>query len=160
MSNPRERFLDRVRRAVAEGNRAGQVPRLPERGQVGYQGAGPDALACFCQAAASLMDAGLYVRRRTGLKLGVTLSATAVMLLLYAVLIPRYRSMGAAVVNIGNPVAESATVGNCGGDVLPLDGYSLVSADDLDAALAMAKGCPLVSRGGGVEVGSLLDLPG
>jgi len=70
-----------------------------------------------------------------------------------------FDSMGAAVVNIGNPVAESATVGDCGNSVLPLDGYSLVTADDLDAALTMAKGCPLVSRGGGVEVGSLLDLP-
>jgi O-antigen/teichoic acid export membrane protein len=61
----------------------------------------PVLLACFCQAAASLMDAGLYVRRRTGLKLGITLSATAVMLLLYALLIPRYGGMGAAVATLG-----------------------------------------------------------
>ena len=69
-----------------------------------------------------------------------------------------FDSMNAAVVNIGNPVAESATVGDCGNKVLPLDGYSLITADDLDAALAMAKGCPLMSRDGNVEVGSLLDL--
>ena len=71
-----------------------------------------------------------------------------------------FDSMGAAVVNIGNPVAESVAVGDCGSNVRPLDGYSLVTADDLDAALTMAKGCPLVGRGGGVEVGSLLDLHG
>lgn len=41
----RERFLDRVRQAVAEGNRAGGAPPLPERGNVGYQGAGPDPVA-------------------------------------------------------------------------------------------------------------------
>ncbi|HEY7158883.1 MAG TPA: lipopolysaccharide biosynthesis protein [Gemmataceae bacterium] len=56
----------------------------------------PVLLAYFCQSAASLMDAGLYVRRRTGLKLGVTLVTTAVMFVLYAVLIPRYGSRGAA----------------------------------------------------------------
>src|SRR5215469_13672099 len=69
-----------------------------------------------------------------------------------------FDSMGAAVVNIGNPVAESATVGDCGNNVLPLDGYSLITADDLYPALDMAKGCTRVSGGGGVEVVSLLDL--
>jgi O-antigen/teichoic acid export membrane protein len=53
-------------------------------------------LACFCQASASLMDAGFYVRRRTGLKLWTTAAATAVMLLLYWQLIPRWGSLGAA----------------------------------------------------------------
>ena len=42
----------------------------------------PVLLAYFFQSAASLMDAGLYVRHRTGLKLGITLATTAVMLLL------------------------------------------------------------------------------
>jgi L-lactate utilization protein LutC len=45
VSSDRDSFLQRVRRAVAEGNRAGAVPPLPERGTVGYQGAGPDPLA-------------------------------------------------------------------------------------------------------------------
>lgn len=58
-------------------------------------------LACFFQAAASLMDAGFYVRRRTGLKLVVTLVATVVMLLLYALLIPRLGGMGAALATLG-----------------------------------------------------------
>ncbi len=48
MSGERERFLDRVRRAVAEGNRAGAAPPLPARGGVGYQGGGPDPVARFC----------------------------------------------------------------------------------------------------------------
>lgn len=60
----------------------------------------PVLLAYLAQSAASLMDAGLYVRRRTGLKLAVTLAATAVMLALYAVLIPRYGSMGAALATL------------------------------------------------------------
>lgn len=57
----------------------------------------PVLLACFFQSAASLMDAGLYVRHRMGLKLGITLTTTAVMLLMYALLIPPYGSMGAAI---------------------------------------------------------------
>lgn len=57
----------------------------------------PVLLAYFFQSAASLMDAGLYVQHRTGLKLGVTLATTAVMLLMYSILIPTYGSMGAAI---------------------------------------------------------------
>jgi L-lactate dehydrogenase complex protein LldG len=45
VTSPREAFLHRVRQAVVEGNRAGGTPPLPERGSVGYQGAGPDLLA-------------------------------------------------------------------------------------------------------------------
>ena len=46
--SPREAFLQRVKKAVAEGNRAGAVPPLPERGSVGYQGGGPDPVQRFC----------------------------------------------------------------------------------------------------------------
>jgi O-antigen/teichoic acid export membrane protein len=60
----------------------------------------PVLLACFFQSAASLMDAGLYVRHRTGLKLGVSIATTIVMLSLYAVLIPSYGSMGAAIATL------------------------------------------------------------
>jgi O-antigen/teichoic acid export membrane protein len=61
----------------------------------------PVVLACFCQAAASLMDAGLYVKHRTGLKLGVTVSTAAVMLALYAALIPVWGGKGAALATLG-----------------------------------------------------------
>ncbi len=58
-------------------------------------------LACFCQSAASLMDAAFYIRRRTGLKLGITLSATVVMLVLYVLLIRPYGGLGAALATLG-----------------------------------------------------------
>jgi L-lactate utilization protein LutC len=48
MTSDREVFLKCVRQAVAEGNRAGTVPPLPERGTVGYQGAGADPVQRFC----------------------------------------------------------------------------------------------------------------
>jgi L-lactate utilization protein LutC len=43
----REAFLHRVRQAVAEGNRAGSIPPLPNRGGVGYQGAGQNPVERF-----------------------------------------------------------------------------------------------------------------
>jgi len=48
MSAARDAFLERVRRAVRAGNRAGQAPPLPARGNVGYQGAGLNPVARFC----------------------------------------------------------------------------------------------------------------
>ena len=46
--SPREAFLGRVKEAVAQGNRAGAVPKLPDRAGVGYQGGGPDPVERFC----------------------------------------------------------------------------------------------------------------
>jgi L-lactate utilization protein LutC len=48
MSTARDAFLQRVRQAVAEGNRAGAAAAVEARGNVGYQGGGPDAVARFC----------------------------------------------------------------------------------------------------------------
>jgi|SRR5579862_1195966 len=48
MSNSREAILNRVRQAVAEGNRVGTALPLPARGDVGRQGAGLDPPARFC----------------------------------------------------------------------------------------------------------------
>lgn len=67
-----------------------------------------------------------------------------------------FDAMGEHLVNMGNPVFERDTVGVTSDTVL--GGYSLVDADDLDAAVAIAKSCPLVSRGGGVEVGELANV--
>ncbi len=53
----RNAFLERVRLAVLEGNRAGAAVPLPERGRIGYQGAGADPIERFCsefQAAGGL----------------------------------------------------------------------------------------------------------
>lgn len=48
MSASREQMLRRIREAVLEGNRAGASPStIPDRGQIGYQGAGVDMLERF-----------------------------------------------------------------------------------------------------------------
>jgi hypothetical protein len=49
------------------------------------------------------------------------------------------------------------TLGNCDAETA-LGGYSLIKADDLQAAVALAEGCPVLNEGGGVEVGELTIL--
>jgi hypothetical protein len=66
---------------------------------------------------------------------------------------------GAQLRDLGNPVFNRATVGDSPDGAVP-GGYSLVTADNLDEALTLAKGCPIVAAGGGAEAGELADLPG
>ena len=68
-----------------------------------------------------------------------------------------FEGLGAHLADRGNPVFERCTLGNCGPDT-QLGGYTLLIADDLEAALALAAGCPLLAEGGGVEVGKLTEL--
>jgi len=68
-----------------------------------------------------------------------------------------FEELGSAVVDAGNPVFARSTLGNCGTGSA-LGGYSLITADDLEAAVALAKGCPALSAGGGVEVGELTEM--
>jgi hypothetical protein len=67
-----------------------------------------------------------------------------------------FGSLGAAVVDGGNPFGASTSIapdGSTGGaGRAGLTGYSILAADSLDAAAALAKGCPLLSAGGSIEV--------
>jgi hypothetical protein len=72
-----------------------------------------------------------------------------------------FDGMGASRLDQGSGVKESSSLGDVGPDTR-LGGYSVVAADDLEAAVAIAKGCPAIGLGGGVEVGVILeaaDLP-
>lgn len=74
-----------------------------------------------------------------------------------------FGSMGDAVVDGGNPVGMSSTVhsdGSVSGDggANPVSGYSLVSAVDLEQALQLAKGCPILSADGSVEVAEAIEM--
>lgn len=66
-----------------------------------------------------------------------------------------------SVVDEGNPAGMSKTVTPDGvedhGGANPLSGYSLVEAPDMDAALEMARGCPILD-GGTVEVAEAIEL--
>ncbi len=72
-------------------------------------------------------------------------------------------SMGASVIDGGNPTGTSSTV-NADGSVAdnggsnPASGYGLFEAADLDDAVAKARGCPILKEGGSVELAEALDM--
>ncbi|MDQ3226488.1 MAG: hypothetical protein M3Q50_07650 [Chloroflexota bacterium] len=67
-----------------------------------------------------------------------------------------YGRLGAAVVDGGNPFGPSASVASDGavsqGAPSALTGYTIVTADSLDAATAHATTCPVLESGGRVDV--------
>jgi hypothetical protein len=62
-------------------------------------------------------------------------------------------------VDPGWPSFEPTTLIGETGPSTQVGGFSVVTADSLNEALAMAKGVPTVTRGGGVEVAVLAELP-
>ena len=74
-----------------------------------------------------------------------------------------FGSLGAAVVDGGNPTAASKTITpggavSDGAGASPATGYSILSADSLDAAVALAKGCPHLKAGGTVGVYETMEV--
>lgn len=73
-----------------------------------------------------------------------------------------FGKIGPALADPGNPVGLSKTVSASGvaegGGPNPLSGYTVVNADDIDAACAMAKGCPIIDDGGSVEVAEIHEI--
>lgn len=68
-----------------------------------------------------------------------------------------FGTLGEALVDGGNPVTQVRTIGNNGtvsdGALNPASGYSIIKADSLDAAVVLAKGCPILEGGhGSIEV--------
>ena len=68
-----------------------------------------------------------------------------------------FEELGDAVIDGGNPIGRTQTIDGHGhiadgGGANPATGYSLLKGDSLEAAVQMAKGCPLLTSGGSVEV--------
>jgi hypothetical protein len=67
-----------------------------------------------------------------------------------------FGGLGSAVVDGGAATGTAKTVGPGGsvsdGGSRGLTGYSIVSADSLDSAVELAKGCPVLEVGGAVDV--------
>jgi hypothetical protein len=67
-----------------------------------------------------------------------------------------YEELGQALADGGNPFGPSASVAPDGtvsdGAASGLTGYTILQADSLAAATEMAKGSPVLSSGGSVEV--------
>jgi hypothetical protein len=71
-----------------------------------------------------------------------------------------FGELGGAVTDFGNRVSRARMVGAsvAGTDADALSGYVVVTADSLDSAVALAKGCPGLQAGGRVEVGEILEM--
>ena len=72
-----------------------------------------------------------------------------------------FGSLGAAVLDGGNPFGSSKVITSDGSITDgggALTGYSIISADSLDAATGLAGGCPLLTSGGTVAVYETHDM--
>jgi hypothetical protein len=76
------------------------------------------------------------------------------------------QDLGPAIVDGGNPVGHAKTIDGGGsvaegGGANPVTGYSVIKADSLEAAVSLAKGCPIVHDslhpGGSIEVCETFD---
>ncbi len=70
--------------------------------------------------------------------------------------------LGDAVVDPGTPLGKSKIVSSSGvsddGGPNAMSGFSIVKADNMDAALEMAKGCPFLELGGTLEVAEVMEM--
>lgn len=61
-----------------------------------------------------------------------------------------------SIADFGNRVGQVREVGGDGRRADELGGYIVINAESLDAAAALASGCPILQQGGSVEVGELV----
>ena len=72
-----------------------------------------------------------------------------------------FSTLGEAIVDGGNPFGASASIS---GDTvtesgrLGAGGYSLVAANSLQDAVGLAKGCPIITDGGTVDVYETIEM--
>jgi hypothetical protein len=74
-----------------------------------------------------------------------------------------FQNLGPALADGGNPTGQAKTIAgdgavSDGGGANPATGYSLITADSIDAAVAAAQGCPVLASGGSVEVAETFDV--
>ena len=73
-----------------------------------------------------------------------------------------FGSLGAAVIDGGNPFGASKKIASDGsasdGNAAALTGYSVLDAADLDDAVAKAKGCPVLANGGTIDVYEAIEV--
>jgi hypothetical protein len=73
-------------------------------------------------------------------------------------------SLGDSAVSPANPLKNTSTVNPDGtvtaGGASTMSGYTIIEADSMEGALAIAKACPFLDIGGSLEVSELLEMPG
>jgi hypothetical protein len=73
-----------------------------------------------------------------------------------------FGQLGESVVDGGNPFGASKAIASDGsvqdGGTASLTGYSIVDAASLDDAVTKAKGCPVLTSGGSIDVYESMDI--
>jgi hypothetical protein len=69
-----------------------------------------------------------------------------------------FQEIGGSVADFGHRVGRVTALGSTGAGSDVLTGYVLINAADLEAAATIAKGCPGLQQGGGVEVGETIAM--
>ena len=67
-----------------------------------------------------------------------------------------FSQIGTSIADMGNRVGEARSVGHDRQRDDVLRGYVVITAADLDAAVALAQGCPILQQGGSLEVGEIV----
>lgn len=70
-----------------------------------------------------------------------------------------FDSLGSSRLDTGHGVLATRTLGKLDADTR-LGGYSIVAAEDIDGAAALAGGCPALQLSGGVEIGAVPEITG
>ena len=72
-------------------------------------------------------------------------------------------ALGNAAVSPANPLKNTRTVNSDGtvttGGATTMSGYTIITADSMEAALSIAKTCPFLDIGGSLEVSELIEMP-
>jgi len=72
-----------------------------------------------------------------------------------------YGSMGDSLIDGGAPFGESTSIGPDGSGTsnpASLTGYTIIKADDVATATAIAKGCPVLKNGHTVQISESVDM--
>jgi hypothetical protein len=69
-----------------------------------------------------------------------------------------FGEIGGSVADFGHRVGSVRALGDGPTDHSSLAGYVVLTASDLDAAVGVAKGCPGLRHGGGVEIGEAVEM--
>lgn len=74
------------------------------------------------------------------------------------------KNLGDAAVSPMNPLGQTHTIKPDGvvseGSDINMSGYTIVEADSIEAAIAIAKDCPFLEVNGTLEVSELIKMPG
>ena len=72
-------------------------------------------------------------------------------------------ALGDAAISPANPLKNTSTVNPDGaissGGTTTMSGFTIIEAESMDSALAIARDCPFLEVGGSLEVSELMQMP-